>query len=185
MTSVLVLGGARSGKSRYAESLAKGSKHYIATGQAFDDEMHIRIASHREQRGDTWNTHEVPLDLVDALKTVDGKGRFVLIDCLTLWISNLMHEERDVLREVENLCVALAHAKAQVAIVSNEVGLGIVPKNAMAREFRDLQGFANQRMAQAVDEVVFLAAGLPLVLKKAKRPAKPVRAAKTLRTRRP
>jgi adenosylcobinamide kinase / adenosylcobinamide-phosphate guanylyltransferase len=183
MTSLLVLGGARSGKSRYAESLAKGQKYYIATGQAFDDEMQERITAHRTQRGGGWNTLEAPLHVVDTLREIDGKGRFILIDCLTIWIGNLMHEKLDVLAEVERLCAALAKAKAHVAVVSNEVGLGIVPDNAMARAFRDLQGFANQRMARAADEVVFIAAGVPLVLKKSRRAARQGQIAKSSRIR--
>jgi adenosylcobinamide kinase / adenosylcobinamide-phosphate guanylyltransferase len=183
MTILLVLGGARSGKSRHAESLAKGRKYYIATGQAFDDEMRERIAAHRARRGGGWNTVETPLNVGDALKEIDGKGRFILIDCLTIWIGNLMHEKLDVLAEVEKLCAALAQAKAHVVVVSNEVGLGIVPDNAMAREFRDLQGLANQRVAQAADEVVFMAAGLPLVLKKSGRAANRGQKAKSSRSR--
>ena len=183
MTILLVLGGARSGKSRYAESLAKGQKYYIATGQAFDDEMGARIAAHRAQRGGNWHTVEAPLQVVEALGDMDGKGRFILIDCLTIWISNLMHRKSDVLAEIDKLCAALAKAKARVVIVSNEVGLGIVPDNAMARAFRDLQGFANQRVAQAADEVVFIAAGLPLVLKKSGQAANTGRKAKSSRSR--
>jgi adenosylcobinamide kinase / adenosylcobinamide-phosphate guanylyltransferase len=183
MTSLLVLGGARSGKSRHAESLAKGRKYYIATGQAFDDEMQERIASHRAQRGGDWHTVEAPLRVVETLGDMDGKGRFILIDCLTIWISNLMHEKADVLAEIDRLCVALAKAKAHVVIVSNEVGLGIVPDNALAREFRDLQGLANQRLAQAVDEVIFMAVGLPLVLKKSGRAANRGQKAKSSRSR--
>ncbi len=183
MTILLVLGGARSGKSRYAESLAKGQKYYIATGQAFDEEMQERIAAHRAQRGGGWNTLEAPLRVVDTLKEIDGKGRFILIDCLTIWIGNLMHEKWDVLAEVEKFFAVLVQAKARVVIVSNEVGLGIVPDNALAREFRDLQGYANQRVAQAADEVVFIAAGLPLLLKKSGRAASTGRKAKSSRSR--
>ena len=167
--SILVLGGARSGKSRYAESLAGAEKFYIATAQAFDAEMQARIAAHRAQRGQGWQTFEAPLDVADQLQALDARGRFILIDCLTLWISNLMHAKRDVGAEVEKLCHMLELAKAKVVLVSNEVGQGIVPENALARAFRDQQGFANQRLAQAVDEVVLVVAGLPMVLKKARR----------------
>ena len=108
----------------------------------------------------------MPLDLVSALQTIDGKGRFILIDCLTIWLSNLMIVKLDVTRETDMLCEALKKIKAQVVLVSNEVGLGVVPANAVARAFRDEQGFLNQRIAEAADEVVFIAAGLPLTLKK-------------------
>ena len=180
----LVLGGARSGKSRFAEGLAtghRGRKTYIATAEAFDDEMRERIAHHRLRRGEGWETREAPLDLVVTLQSCETG--FVLIDCLTLWISNLMHANRDVGREVASLCAALKKSKARVALVSNEVGLGIVPENALARRFRDEQGLANQRLAEVADEVFFAAAGLPLTLKaKSPKPA-PARKAKSARGR--
>ena len=172
MSIVLVLGGARSGKSHYAESLAKGRKFYVATAQASDEEMQQRIEIHRKQRGQGWQTFEVPLDLLGTLQAIDGKGHFILIECLTIWISNLMLGELDVRAEVERLCQGLKKVKARVVLVSNEVGLGIVPANVLARAFRDEQGFTNQRIAEIADEVVFITAGLPLVLKKAKRKAR-------------
>lgn len=161
----LVLGGARSGKSRHAESLAapQGSKAYIATAQGSDDEMIRRIRHHRETRGIGWITREAPLDLVHALG--DCTEDFILIDCITLWISNLMQAGRNIDHEMGSLCIALKRQQARVAIVSNEVGQGIVPDNALARAFRDEQGFANQRLAGVADEVVLVVAGLPLVLK--------------------
>jgi adenosylcobinamide kinase/adenosylcobinamide-phosphate guanylyltransferase len=183
MSTLLILGGARSGKSRYAESLGKGQKFYVATAEASDEEMVQRIAAHRTQRGPSWETFEVPLDLVSALQTIDGKGRFILIDCLTIWLSNLMIVKLDVTRETDMLCEALKKLKAQVVLVSNEVGLGIVPANAVARAFRDAQGFLNQRVAEAVDEVVFMAAGLPLTLKKAARKPPQGKAKKSSRSR--
>lgn len=183
MSTLLVLGGARSGKSRYAESLAKGRKFYVATAQASDEEMHQRIESHRTQRGGGWQTFETPLDLLGTLQKIDGKDRFILIDCLTIWLSNLMLEKLDVRAEVEMLCRGLEKVKARVVLVSNEVGLGIVPANVLARAFRDEQGFANQRVAEIADEVVFIAAGLPLVLKKAKRKARLSKARKSSRAR--
>lgn len=170
MSSLLVIGGARSGKSRYAESLAKGERIYIATAQAWDDEMKARIAKHQAQRGAGWTTLETPLDLAATLAGQDKARRFVLVDCLTLWISNLMHHERDVAREIEQLATTLAGMKAQVVLVSNEVGQGIVPDNAMARAFRDWQGLCNQCIAMAVDEVVMVVAGIPVPIKKARRP---------------
>ena len=163
----LVLGGARSGKSRYAESLAAnahGARTYIATADAFDDEMRQRIARHQAQRGDGWTTVEAPLDLVGALRGC--KDGFVLIDCLTVWLNNLMFHERDVEADVAALCAALKETTLDVVLVSNEVGLSIVPDNALARRFRDEQGLANQRVAEVADEVYFLAAGLPLALKR-------------------
>jgi adenosylcobinamide kinase / adenosylcobinamide-phosphate guanylyltransferase len=172
MSSLLVLGGARSGKSRYAEGLAKGRKIYIATAEALDDEMRARIAAHKHRRGGDWDDHEVPLQLVDALNKLDAKGSFILVDCLTLWISNLMHAGIDVRREASKLGGFLKSCKARVVLVSNEVGMGIVPENALARAFRDEQGFCNQHIAAAADEAVMMVAGLPMVLKKSKRTRK-------------
>ncbi len=164
MTVTLVLGGARSGKSRYAESLAHGRKVYIATAEALDDEMRDRIARHRERRGDGWETVEAPLELAGVLRSV-GNCETVLIDCITVWLGNLMHNGRDIGVEVADLCAALKVAASDIVMVSNEVGLSIVPENAMARRFRDAQGLANQRLAEVADRVVFVAAGLPLRLK--------------------
>jgi adenosylcobinamide kinase/adenosylcobinamide-phosphate guanylyltransferase len=183
MSTLFILGGARSGKSRYAESLAKGQKFYVATAEASDEEMVQRIAAHRLQRGSEWETFEVPLDLAGALQVIDGKGRFILIDCLTIWLSNLMIVKLDVQRETEMLCDVLKSAKAQVVLVSNEVGLGIVPANAVARAFRDEQGFLNQRIAEVADEVVFIAAGLPFTLKKVTRKVPSGKTKKSSRSR--
>lgn len=162
----LVLGGARSGKSRYAEGLAAaamGPRTYIATAEAFDDEMRARIARHRTDRaGEGWVTVEAPLDPVAALRRASG---FVLIDCVTVWLGNLMHHQRDIGVSVADLCAALAAADGETVLVSNEVGLSIVPENPLARRFRDEQGLANQRLAAVADRVVFIAAGLPLKLK--------------------
>jgi adenosylcobinamide kinase/adenosylcobinamide-phosphate guanylyltransferase len=184
MSIHLILGGARSGKSRYAEGMAKGQKFYVATAEALDDEMVQRIDAHRQRRGQGWETFEVPLDLVGALQTIDGKGRFILIDCLTIWLSNLMLVKLDVRREIEMLCECLKTIKSRVVLVSNEVGLGIVPANAMARSFRDDQGFLNQRVAEIADEVVFMTAGLPMVLKKAPRKTQPGATRRSSRSRR-
>lgn len=161
----LVLGGARSGKSRYAEELVMQAAppwSYLATAEALDDEMRQRIAHHRERRDARWHTRDVPLDLSDALAQVRGP---VLIDCLTLWLSNVMHTGRDVDTEGEQLLAALATASGPVVAVSNEVGLGLVPETPLGRAFRDAQGRLNQRVAAAADHVVFMAAGLPLKLK--------------------
>ena len=162
----LVLGGARSGKSRFAEGLAlgfKGQKTYIATAEPFDDEMRQRIARHRQERAAPgWTTLEAPLDPAAALRQAAG---FVLLDCVTVWLGNLMHHGRDIGGAVDGLLAALGETQSRVVLVTNEVGLSIVPENAMARRFRDEQGIANQKLSAAVDEVFFVAAGLPLRLK--------------------
>lgn len=165
--ATLVLGGARSGKSRYAEGLveAEGDAIYIATAQAFDSEMTDRIAAHQARRGDGWRTVEAPLDLVGALGSKACKGKPVLVDCLTLWISNLMMNDLDVTREVAALSAALPKLDARVVFVSNEVGQGIVPENAMARTFRDHAGATHQTLAAVCGRVVFVTAGLPTILK--------------------
>lgn len=166
--AVLVLGGARSGKSRFAENYVLGTglgRHYVATGRAWDEEMQARIAKHREDRGPDWNTIEEPLDLTFALKTLDRPGEVVLVDCLTLWVTNLMLEGRDMATEFRMLAQFVAQAKARIVFVSNEVGLGIVPENRMARDFRDHAGRLHQLIAEVAREVYFIAAGLPLKMK--------------------
>lgn len=166
--AVLVLGGARSGKSAFAERLVAEtglSRHYIATGRAFDDEMRERIARHREDRGGGWQTHEEPLALAARIADVARADRAVLVDCLTLWVTNLMLEERDIAAECSGLLEALRKAPGRIVLVSNEVGLGIVPENRMAREFRDHAGRLHQKVAALVPEVYFIAAGLPLKMK--------------------
>jgi adenosylcobinamide kinase / adenosylcobinamide-phosphate guanylyltransferase len=168
--SVLILGGARSGKSRYAETIARDTgldRFYLATGRAWDDEMRARIATHKADRADDgWTTHEEPLDLIGALKALDGPNRVILVDCLTLWVTNLMMEEgRDVDAEGAALAAALDDITATVIFVSNEVGLGIVPENKMARAFRDHAGRLHQAIAAQAAEVYFVAAGLPLKMK--------------------
>ena len=169
-TTLLVLGGARSGKSRYAEArilASPGEPVYIATAQAFDDEMAERIARHREDRGAGWRTIEAPLDLPEAIAAESGTGSAVLVDCLTLWATNLLMAEVDVDAATDRLLLALRSHAGPLAIVSNEIGLGIVPDNALSRRFRDVAGRLNQAVASAVDEVQFIAAGLPLRLKPA------------------
>jgi adenosylcobinamide kinase / adenosylcobinamide-phosphate guanylyltransferase len=163
----LVLGGARSGKSTYAEGLieASGPGLYLATAQARDDEMRERIRRHQERRGDAWETVEEPLDLVGALARHARAGRAVLVDCLTLWLSNLMAADRDIDLEINALTDRLTSLPGPVVFVSNEVGLGIVPQTALGRAFRDHAGRLNQHIAQAADRVVFVAASLPFTLK--------------------
>jgi adenosylcobinamide kinase / adenosylcobinamide-phosphate guanylyltransferase len=164
----LVLGGARSGKSRYAESLVTAFLPpwtYLATAEALDAEMEARIAGHRAQRGPGWRTIDVPRDLAGALAEASGTGTPVLVDCLTLWLSNLMLAEEDIDLRIQNLEDTLARAAAPVVLVSNEVGLGIVPDNALGRRFRDRQGQLNQRIAARADRVMMLVAGLPIAVK--------------------
>jgi adenosylcobinamide kinase / adenosylcobinamide-phosphate guanylyltransferase len=165
MSVVFVLGGARSGKSRFAESLAHGEKHYVATAQAFDDEMRLRIDKHKEQRGGQWMTHEEQFGLPRKLAEINAAGRFVLVDCLTLWLSNLILAERDWEGPASALCGMLQRMSCDTVLVSNEVGLSIVPDTPLGRQFRDAQGILNQRVAAVADQVVFVAAGLPLALK--------------------
>ena len=169
LATTLVLGGARSGKSAFAEKMIGDSgltPIYLATAAADDDEMRNRIVHHRTQRGDGWITVEEPLALVDALTREATHGRAVLVDCLTLWLSNLMFAERDPDVEARRLTRFLGVAKYPVVLVSNEVGLGLVPETPLGRNFRDAQGRLNQIVAAAVPNVVFIAAGLPLWLKR-------------------
>lgn len=164
----LILGGARSGKSAYAERLveARGGGVYLATAEALDGEMQERVKLHRDRRGDQWQTMEEPLDLSGAIERAASEYcSAILVDCLTLWLSNLMAAERDIEQETGTLVSALSGCQVPVIMVSNEVGLGIVPENALARAFRDEAGRMNQRLAEVADRVVFVAAGLPLVMK--------------------
>jgi len=165
----LVLGGARSGKTAFAESLAmrSGSKPvYLATAEALDAEMRERVASHQRGRGERFATIEEPLALSDALLVAAREHDVILVDCLTLWITNLLIANQDVAMAVSELGATLVQLKtARVVMVSNEVGLGIVPDNAMARTFRDLAGSAHQRLAEVCDDVYFVIAGLPMTLK--------------------
>lgn len=167
MAVILITGGARSGKSRRAELRTRafpGRPVYVATAEALDAEMTERIARHRARRGTDWIEREVPLDLMSALTASDGGGAR-LVDCLTLWLSNLMHAERDWERAVTELADALPRQSSPVVLVTNEVGLGIVPDNALARRFRDAAGIMNQTIAAVADEVEFVVAGLPMTLK--------------------
>jgi adenosylcobinamide kinase / adenosylcobinamide-phosphate guanylyltransferase len=162
----LVLGGARSGKSRYAEGLIGEMTPpwtYLATAEACDSEMAERIAVHQARRGSEWRTIEAPHDLAGALASAPAGP--VLIDCLTLWLSNRMLADADIGGEIGELEQALARRSSAVVIVANEVGSGIVPDNAIARRFRDLQGSLNQRIAAGADRVVLMVAGLPLPVK--------------------
>ena len=167
MVIILFTGGAISGKSTRAEARARsfpGRPVYVATAEALDAEMRERIAKHRARRGNEWLECETPLELVTALAETDGQGAR-LVDCLTLWLSNLMHAERDWEREAILLAEMLARQNSPVVLVTNEVGLGIVPDNALARRFRDAAGILNQMVARVADEVEFVVAGLPMRVK--------------------
>ena len=160
----LIMGGARSGKSARALNLATASpRTFLATAEALDTEMAERIAAHRAERGPDWALIEAPLEIAAPIR--DHRSGTLVVDCLTLWLSNFMHHGRDPVAEAEELCDALAHARATVILVSNEVGLSIAPENALARRFRDEQGRLNQRVAAVATHVEFVAAGLPLTLK--------------------
>lgn len=163
----LVLGGARSGKSRYAESLIEALPPpwiYLATAEARDAEMAQRIAAHRARRNQSWRTIEAPHDLAGAVRAAPEQAA-VLVDCLTLWLSNRMLAEADMDQEIGMLEAALANHAGTMVLVANEVGSGIVPDNALARRFRDLQGTLNQRIAARASRVVLMVAGLPLQVK--------------------
>ena len=165
---VFITGGARSGKSSFALKAASGipgRRAYIATSEARDEEMRKRIEMHRKQRGNGWDTIEEPLMIADALNNIKGKCGSIVLDCLTLWLSNIMHAKLDMEAEIERLISSLRSLQACVFIVSNEVGMGIVPENGMAREFRDLAGMLNQRVAEAADEVYLVVSGIPLKIK--------------------
>ncbi len=167
MGVLLVTGGARSGKSAYAETRALAESPnpiYIATAQAYDDEMRARIQGHQGRRGPEWSDIHAPLDLGSALHDSDGAS-VRLIDCLTLWVTNLLLADRDVEGEIESLTTCLATQVSPVILVTGEVGMGIVPENQLARNFRDAAGHCNQRVAAVADEVQVTISGLPLRLK--------------------
>lgn len=164
--SILITGGARSGKSALAERMTLGHAStavYIATAQAFDPEMEARIATHQARRGSEWQTVSEPLDLAGVLTRTDSAPR--LVDCLTLWLTNLMLADRDWQTEVDRLSALLPQLTAPVVLVTNEVGAGIVPENALARQFRDAAGLVNQQLGAVCDELWLCVAGQPLQLK--------------------
>jgi len=166
-----ITGGARSGKSSFAEKLAldiTGKRAYIATAQALDAEMSDRIEKHRIKRGDFWDTFEEPLAVAELLRKLTGRYQIVLLDCLTLWLSNVMAHtdgDRAVTMRLEELVKAARDFGGVCIVVSNEVGLGIVPDNPLARKYRDFAGLLNQKVAQVSDEVYFTASGIPLKIK--------------------
>lgn len=166
--SMLVLGGARSGKSHFAQAQAEKATSalvYIATAQALDAEMADRIARHRGDRGPRWRTVEAPLELAEAIRAESRSGTILLVDCLTLWASNLMLAEKDIGRAIAALTTAIAETPGRIILVSNEVGLGIVPDNALGRRFRDAAGEINQAVGKVVERAVFTVSGFPIVLK--------------------
>ena len=167
---IFVLGGARSGKSAFAEKLTLDQSNsskciYLATSQIWDEEMRARVDLHKDRRGSEWETIEAPLALAETLLEQSQKGVPILVDCLTLWLTNLMMEERDISAECDSLIKAISTINTPIIFVSNEVGQGIVPDNKMARDFRDHAGILHQKLASAVDQVYFVTAGLPSKLK--------------------
>lgn len=169
---IFITGGARSGKSSFAiaeASKAKGKKAYIATAEALDDEMKERIERHRKQRGNEWDTYEVPLRISEVIKKTEKDYKVIVIDCLTLWLSNLLHSGKDREREIKSFCRSLSTIHCSLYIVSNEVGMGIVPENEMARKFRDIAGVLNQKVAGIADEVYMAVAGIPVKIKQKNR----------------
>jgi adenosylcobinamide kinase/adenosylcobinamide-phosphate guanylyltransferase len=163
-----VIGGARSGKSCLAlhkASLIKGRKAFVATAQALDDEMKDRIERHKQERAEEWHTLEEPAALPDLLRRIGNDYEVILLDCLTLWLSNLMMQHADVQAEIESLLAAIAACRAEVFVVANEVGMGIVPDNELSRRFRDWAGIINRKVAAVSDNVYLVTAGIPLVIK--------------------
>ncbi len=172
MQNTLVLGGCRSGKSSYALELAgkisEKNRLYIATCVPYDNEMKDRVDRHQAERDETWVTVETPIKLSESISENNESSDVILIDCLTLWITNLLldgNTEDEILAEVKKLEIVLKNSRCPVVLVSNEVGAGIVPENKLARQFRDIAGFANQRIARCVNNVFFTAAGIPLKIK--------------------
>jgi adenosylcobinamide kinase/adenosylcobinamide-phosphate guanylyltransferase len=168
---IFITGGARSGKSRFAEELAQRfsrPKAYLATAQALDEEMAERIRRHRENRSGDWQTLEEPIKVTGCIEEEGDRFNLILLDCLTLWVSNLMTagwDEEKILEEANRLLDACRQAKGSLILVGNEVGMGIVPENAQARLFRDLSGFIQQKVAREADEVYFMVSGLPVRIK--------------------
>jgi adenosylcobinamide kinase/adenosylcobinamide-phosphate guanylyltransferase len=169
--TILVIGGCRSGKSSHALHLAEqipGQKIFIATCTPQDKEMEQRVLRHRQQRGNAWETLEVPLLIPEAINKDSLKGNVILIDCLTLWINNLIMDDEDLTKideKILKLTQSIVKAECPVILVSNEVGTGIVPDNRLARLFRDITGFANQKAATCVDRVIWMIAGIPVKIK--------------------
>ncbi len=166
---IFILGGARSGKSTFAikeVSEISGGRVYIATAEVLDEEMRERIENHKRLRGDGWITYEEPLRIGDLVEDIKGKYSVILIDCLTLWLSNLMKAGLNIEVEIESFISSILTPHSSLMyIVSNEVGMGIVPENEMARRFRDMAGVLNQKMAEVSDKVYMVVAGIPIKIK--------------------
>ncbi|MCX5814914.1 MAG: bifunctional adenosylcobinamide kinase/adenosylcobinamide-phosphate guanylyltransferase [Proteobacteria bacterium] len=166
---VLVLGGARSGKSDYvlkAASFLNGKKAFLATAESLDNEMQVRIEKHKTERGKHWDTFEEPLHIASLLMKIKGDYDMILVDCLTLWLSNIVHANLDVEKEIEGLLsVLLSPSPSAIYLVSNEVGLGIVPETPLGREYRDHLGRLNRAVAETATDVVFMVAGIPIKIK--------------------
>lgn len=167
--SIFVVGGCRSGKSRHAQELAEKitdiHRVFIATCVPYDEEMKDRVRRHQKDRGSTWTTVDAPVELAEAILKQSQNAQVILADCLTLWMSNLLMESENLESRVEELTAAINKAQCPVIIVSNEVGTGIVPENALARQYRDAAGFANQKVAACVDKVIWMVAGIPILVK--------------------
>lgn len=167
--SILVMGGCRSGKSRHALQLAEKicdvHRVFIATCVPYDEEMKDRVRRHQAERNSSWITVDAPVELAEAIHTYSQSACVILVDCLTLWMSNLLMETPNLDRRIEELTEAINKAGCPVILVSNEVGTGIVPENALARQFRDAVGFANQKIAACAHEVIWVVAGIPMKIK--------------------
>jgi adenosylcobinamide kinase/adenosylcobinamide-phosphate guanylyltransferase len=170
--TIFVIGGCRSGKSRHAiglsEKAAAANRVYVATCEPLDDEMKARVKKHQSERDHTWKTVEIPVDLARGIETVSSCAEVILIDCLTLWVTNMLMremEEREIMNRTDSLLKVVSKLHAPVIFVSNEVGAGIVPDNELARRFRDMAGFVNQKIAAAADEVILMVAGIPVHVK--------------------
>lgn len=181
MTITLVLGGARSGKSRHAQLIAEsagGPLVFIATAEPFDEEMTARIARHQGDRGPRWRTEEAPVNLPGAIHDHGREGATLLIDCVTVWLGNLMHHDHDIDAACDALVMALEAAQGDAIIVANEVGLALVPETAMGRRFRDAAGILNQRLAALADRVDLVVAGLAMPIRNGARDHMPDRPAR-------
>ncbi len=164
----LIIGGAKSGKSAFALSLAEavdGKRAFVATAQPLDDEMAVKIERHRAERSNKWDTFEEPLNIATLIRELAASYRVILIDCLTLWISNLLMAKRDFAYEQDALLGSLRGLTASVFVVTNEIGLGIVPENRLARQFRDYAGTLNKAVAEVAKDVYFVTAGIPVKIK--------------------
>jgi adenosylcobinamide kinase/adenosylcobinamide-phosphate guanylyltransferase len=163
-----IIGGARSGKSRYAEKLASDSRKevvYVATAQAYDNEMEARIQHHKEQRPDVWQTFEEPIYIDDVISNYNSSSHCILIDCLTLWVTNLLCQNEDVAAYKTILLEALSHTESDIILVSNETGMGVVPLGELTRRYCDEAGWLHQEIAAVADQVVLMVAGIPVVIK--------------------